>query len=168
MTPPASDHFNGKTFFNPGGRAERGLPEVLRWKFSSRPARWPDWVEIAPSLPPPTPAGEGVTATWVNHSTFLLQTARHTLLTDPVFSDRVSPVSWAGPRRVHAPGVAFESLPKIDTVLLSHDHYDHCDLPSLRRLAREHPVVSLDAARAAAGLTAEQFRVLAPGESLEV
>ena len=138
MTPPGSDHFNGKTFFNPGSPAERGLLDVLRWKFTSKPARWPDWVEIVPSAPPPAPRDDGVTATWVNHSTFLLQTARHTLLTDPVFSERVSPVSWAGPRRVHAPGVAFESLPKIDTVFLSHDHYDHCDLPSLRRLAREH------------------------------
>jgi len=141
MTPPVSDHFNGKTFFNPSGPAERGVLDVLRWQFSSRPARWPQWVKIDPALPPPAPADDSVTATWVNHATFLLQTSHHTLLTDPVFSARVSPVSWAGPRRVHAPGVAFESLPKIDTVLLSHDHYDHCDLPSLRRLAREHQPV---------------------------
>jgi L-ascorbate metabolism protein UlaG (beta-lactamase superfamily) len=137
MTPPVSDHFNGKTFFNPGPRVDRGLRDVLRWKFTSKPARWPAWVEIAPQLPPPPPSRlGGMTATWVNHSTFLLQTAQHALLTDPVFSKRVSPVSWAGPSRVHAPGLTFESLPKIDTVLLSHDHYDHCDLPSLRRLAR--------------------------------
>jgi L-ascorbate metabolism protein UlaG (beta-lactamase superfamily) len=138
MTPPGSDHFNGKTFFNPGAPAERGLLDVLRWKFTSQPAPWPEWVEIAPQPPPSAPPGDGMTATLVNHATFLLQTAHHTLLTDPVFSDRVSPVSWAGPKRVHAPGVAFASLPQIDTVLLSHDHYDHCDLPSLRRLAREH------------------------------
>jgi L-ascorbate metabolism protein UlaG (beta-lactamase superfamily) len=136
MTPPGSDHFNGKTFFNPGPRADRGLLEVLRWKFSSKPERWPDWVELTP--PPPAPAGGGVTATWVNHSTFLLQTPHGNLLTDPVFSDRVSPVSWAGPRRVHAPGVAYSALPRIDAVLLSHDHYDHCDAPSLRQLARDH------------------------------
>ena len=136
MTPPGSDHFNGKTFFNPGPPVAKGLLDVLRWKFTSKSAPWPDWVEIALQPAPPAPAGGGVTATWVNHSTFLLQTAHHTLLTDPVFSERISPVSWAGPRRVHAPGVAFEALPKIDTVLLSHDHYDHCDFPSLRRLAR--------------------------------
>jgi len=141
MSLPVSDHFNGKTFFNPGAPAERGLLDVLRWKLSSKPARWPEQVETIPSPPPPAPVGDGVTATWINHSTFLLQTARHTLLTDPVFSARVSPVSWAGPRRVHAPGVTFESLPKINTVFLSHDHYDHCDLPSLRRIAREHQPV---------------------------
>ena len=136
MTPPVSDHFNGKTFFNPGGPAERGFRDMLRWKFTSKSTPWPKWVEITPQPPPPAPRDGGVTATWVNHATFLLQTAQYTLLTDPVFSDRVSPVSWAGPRRVHAPGIAFESLPKIDAVLLSHDHYDHCDAPSLRRLAR--------------------------------
>ena len=138
MTPSGSDHFNGKTFFNPGHPAERGLLDVLRWKFTSRPARWPQWVEITAQPPTPAPRDDVVAATWVNHATFLLQTGSHSLLTDPIFSERASPVSWAGPRRVHAPGVAFESLPKIDFVLLSHDHYDHCDLPSLRRLAREH------------------------------
>jgi len=60
------------------------------------------------------------------------------VLTDPVFSERVSPVSWAGPRRVHVPGIAFEDLPRIDTVVLSHDHYDHCDLDTLRRLNDSH------------------------------
>ena len=138
MTPPASDHFNGKTFFNPGERAERGLFEVLRWKLTSRAASWPEWVDIAPQSPPPAPTDGSVSATWINHSSFLLQTAGQALLTDPVFSERVSPVAWAGPRRVHAPGVAFPNLPKIDTVLLSHDHYDHFDAPSLRRLVREH------------------------------
>lgn len=138
MTPPASDHFNGKTFFNPSGPAERGLLDVLRWQLTSRAVRWPAWVDLAPSPPPPAPRDSGVTATWVNHATFLLQTAGSTVLTDPIFSERASPVGWAGPRRVHAPGVTFASLPKIDAVLLSHDHYDHCDEPSLRRLAREH------------------------------
>lgn len=138
MTPPGSDHFNGKTFFNPGPRTDRGLLDVLRWQLTSRRARWPDWVEVAPRALPPAPRGSGLTATWVNHATFLLQTPHGNLLTDPVFSDRASPVSWAGPRRVHAPGVAFDALPRIDVVLVSHDHYDHFDLPSLRFLARVH------------------------------
>ena len=141
MTPPASDHFNGKTFFNPGPRADRGLLDVLRWQLTSRAARWPRWVDIAPPPLPPAPQGSAVAVTWVNHATFLLQTPWGNLLTDPVFSDRVSPVSWAGPRRVHAPGVALDALPRIDVVLVSHDHYDHCDLPSLRRLAQRHPAL---------------------------
>ncbi len=137
MTLPRSDHFNGKTFFNPGPRSDRGLMDVLRWQLTSRAARWPRWVKIIPRTPPPAPAA-GVTATWVNHATFLLRTPQGALLTDPIFAERASPVSWAGPRRVHAPGVAFEALPRIDAVLLSHDHYDHFDLPTLRRLARDH------------------------------
>jgi L-ascorbate metabolism protein UlaG (beta-lactamase superfamily) len=92
-------------------------------------------VNITPQPPPPAPRDGGITATWINHATFLFQTAQFNFLTDPVFSERVSPVSWAGPRRVHVPGVAFASLPRIDAVLVSHDHYDHCDAPTLRRLA---------------------------------
>jgi L-ascorbate metabolism protein UlaG (beta-lactamase superfamily) len=82
-------------------------------------------------------------ATWINHSTFLLQTPSANILIDPVFSNRAGPLSRFGPRRVHAPGVAFEALPKIDVVLVSHDHYDHCDVPTLSRLAREHAPVGL-------------------------
>jgi L-ascorbate metabolism protein UlaG (beta-lactamase superfamily) len=141
MSFPRSDHCNGKTFFNPGHPPPRGAWDVLRWKLSSRAARWPDWVEVNPQRPPPAPAS-GVVATWINHATFLLQTPQGNFLTDPVWSERVSPVTWAGPRRTHAPGVAFEDLPRIDCVLLSHDHYDHCDAPTLRRLAQTHaPVV---------------------------
>lgn len=158
MSFPLSDHCNGKTFFNPGQRAERGLLGLLRWKLTSRASPWPRWVELAPSAPPP-PAGEGeIVATWINHATFLLQTPSGNFLTDPVFSERTSPVSWAGPRRVHAPGVAFDDLPKIDGVLLSHDHYDHCDLPTLQRLASTHQPLVLAplghrALLAAAGIT---------------
>ena len=137
MSFPLSDHCNGKTFFNPGGHTERGLLDVLRWQLSRQAVPWPRWVEIAPAVPPPRQGNQAV-VTWINHATFLLQTPRGNFLTDPVFSERVSPVAWAGPRRVHAPGVPFEALPKIDAVLLSHDHYDHCDVPTLRRLAATH------------------------------
>jgi len=88
--------------------------------------------------PPSAPLESGVAATWINHSTFLLQTAAAAILTDPVFSQRVGPMGLLGPKRAHPPGIPFEKLPRISLVLLSHDHYDHCDLPSLRRLAREH------------------------------
>ncbi len=143
MSFPRSDHCNGKTFFYPGGRAERGPSEVLRWKLTSRPTPWPQWVDYTlPSAPPASFPGQ-ITATWIGHATFLLQTPHGNFLTDPVFSDRCSPFSWLGPHRVHAPGLAFEALPKIDGVLLSHDHYDHFDLPSLRRLARTHDPVIL-------------------------
>jgi N-acyl-phosphatidylethanolamine-hydrolysing phospholipase D len=74
--------------------------------------------------------------TWIGHSTFLVRMDGVTFLTDPIFSDRAGPVSFAGPRRAVPPGVPLDALPAVDFVLLSHDHYDHADLPSIRRLAR--------------------------------
>jgi L-ascorbate metabolism protein UlaG (beta-lactamase superfamily) len=137
MSFPRSDHCNGKTFFNPGGESVRGMWDVLRWKFTSRATPWPDRIEVTPQRPPPAPAA-GMSVTWIGHATFLIQTARGNFLTDPVFSERASPVTWAGPRRLRAPGINFADLPRIDAVLLSHDHYDHCDAPTLRRLATTH------------------------------
>jgi len=134
---PVSDHCDGVRFFNLRNHVTRSLRELLRWKLASRPARWPAAVAVTPAKPP-VHAGDGISATWINHSTFLLQTPIGNVLTDPVYSERISPVSWAGPRRVHAPGVAFADLPRIDLVLLSHDHYDHCDLPTLARLWETH------------------------------
>jgi L-ascorbate metabolism protein UlaG (beta-lactamase superfamily) len=141
MTPPPSDHFNGKTFFNPGEAADRGILDLLKWKMTSRARPWPERVEVVKRPLPHAPA-EGVAATWIGQSTFLLRTAGATILTDPVFSETAGPASWLGPRRVAPPGVDLESVPRVDLVLLSHDHYDHCDLPSLRRLAaRDNPLV---------------------------
>ena len=76
--------------------------------------------------------------TFIGHSTFLLQLPGLNLLTDPLFSERTSPFSWAGPKRVRPPALSLAQLPRIDVVLVSHNHYDHLDLPSLRWLAREH------------------------------
>lgn len=76
--------------------------------------------------------------TWVGHATLLIQLNGMNILTDPQWSDRASPVTWGGPRRLSAPGVAFENLPRIDVVLISHDHYDHLDLTTVRRLADAH------------------------------
>ena len=141
MTLPPSDHFNGKTFFNPGERADRGLVDLLRWKLTSRAAAWPERIEVPRRPLPAAPGADGVVATWVGQSTVLLRSASATIITDPIFSERAGPVSWAGPRRAAAPGVDFGAVPRVDAVLLSHDHYDHCDLPTLRRLAlRDDPV----------------------------
>jgi L-ascorbate metabolism protein UlaG (beta-lactamase superfamily) len=136
MTLPLTDHFNGKTFFNPGEESSRGLLDALKWKMTSKATPWPDHVEVAPQVLPPTPAGDGVTATWVGQSTFLIRSMSVTVLTDPVWSETAGPTSWLGARRVARPGIGFEALPKVDVVLLSHDHYDHCDIPTLRQLAR--------------------------------
>jgi N-acyl-phosphatidylethanolamine-hydrolysing phospholipase D len=79
------------------------------------------------------------TVTWVGHATLLVQMDHVTFLTDPIWSDTASPVSWLGPRRAVAPGLALDALPPLDFVLISHDHYDHLDLPTLTALARAHP-----------------------------
>lgn len=136
---PKSDHFDGRTFFNPDASAGRSFGDFLRWQRTSRPTPWPRWVEnrAVPSLPAALEPG-GIALTFVNHITYLLQFRGLNLLTDPVYSERVSPVQWSGPRRVRAPGLAFEALPRIDVVLVSHNHYDHLDLDTLRRLDAGH------------------------------
>ena len=118
--------------------SERGFCDLLRWKLKGRPARWPEKVPIVPVSVPPAPRGDGVVITWIGHATFLLQVSGSTWITDPVFSKRIGPIRGLGPRRVAAPAIALANLPRIDGILLSHDHYDHCDLPSLRALVEKN------------------------------
>jgi L-ascorbate metabolism protein UlaG (beta-lactamase superfamily) len=136
---PSSDHFDGTVFRNPSGGAGKSLADFWRWQRTRRPKRWPRWVEnLADPALPAALDGEAAALTFVNHITFLVQYRGLSVLTDPVYSDRASPFESVGPRRVRAPGLAFEALPHIDLVLLSHNHYDHLDLATLRRLADSH------------------------------
>jgi len=135
---PLSDHYDGARFRARGEKWPAGLLKLLRWKLTSRAARWPSWVED-PRVPPPLPIQEGeLSATFVGHATWLLRLGSVTVLTDPMWSERCSPVSFAGPRRVRRPGLAFETLPRVDATLVSHGHYDHLDLPTLARIAEVH------------------------------
>lgn len=142
---PASDHFDGERFFNPDDgppRSQGGFSPArfARFAFGMERAPWPEHVAIAADRPPPRVEGAAMRVSWVGHSTVLVQTQGLNILTDPIWSDRASPFAFAGPKRVAAPGVAFEDLPRIDLVLVSHGHYDHCDLPTLGRLwARDRP-----------------------------
>ena len=144
---PRSDHCDGARFFNraPTARALKSLGEVLRWRFGSRPSDWPTALPAAPApdLRAAVAAGT-VRITMINHATLLVQFPGLTVLTDPVFSERVSPVSFAGPRRVRPPGIALEALPHVDVVVLSHGHYDHLDLDSLAQIVRRDrpPIVA--------------------------
>jgi L-ascorbate metabolism protein UlaG (beta-lactamase superfamily) len=142
MTLAPSDHFNGKTFFNPGGASGRGLRDLLKWKLNAHPVPWPKRVKVVRRPVPPPPVSDGVVATWVGHATFVLRTKSATIISDPMFSETAGPLPGLGPRRAAAPGVDFDAVPRVDLILLSHDHYDHCDLPTLRRLARrDDPIV---------------------------
>jgi L-ascorbate metabolism protein UlaG (beta-lactamase superfamily) len=100
-----------------------------------RRARWPTQIDTPPQQPVALD-GAAAAVTFIGHSTFLIQTAAGNILTDPIYSQRAGPFNLAGPRRVRPPAVRFEDLPPIAIVLLSHNHYDHCDLRTLRRLAR--------------------------------
>ena len=141
-----SDHFDGSLYFNPG-RPEQPSPLpngeqkrsrywwLLRWMFGDA---WPEERDSSPG-PGPAPAASvpkgALVVTPVGHGTFLIQMDGLNILTDPIWSERCSPISWAGPRRHREPGIRFEDLPPIDVVLVSHNHYDHLDLPTLERLA---------------------------------
>lgn len=137
-TGPISDHFNGRHFSSPLPTPGKGLGDMLRWRFTSKPERWPDAVPVTPVRP--DMRVEATRVTIVGHATVLIQTGGLNIVTDPVWSQRASPFSFIGPKRVCAPGVDFDDLPKVDVVLLSHNHYDHLDKATLRRLVeRDNP-----------------------------
>jgi len=120
----------------------KGVFDILKWKIKEKSTPWPKLVKNTHKVDLPTQiALNEVFATFINHSTVLLQLENLNILTDPIFSAVAGPLSFLGPRRVRAPGVAFEELPKIDVVLLSHNHYDHLDVPSIQDLwKRDHPL----------------------------
>lgn len=92
-----------------------------------------------PSIVYPRAASDVYLATWIGHSSVLLQIGGLNVLTDPVFSRRASPVPWSGPQRISAPGIALAALPPIDVVLLSHNHYDHLDRAAVQHIAAASP-----------------------------
>ena len=142
---PVSDHFDGKRFHNYVPFKDRQIEDALRRELhivARKRGHWTSWETVTTDLPPARVAGGDLRVTFVNHSTVLIQMDSLNILTDPVWSKRVSPVSWAGPKRHRPPGIRFEDLPPIDLVVISHNHYDHMDLRTLRRIAaRFHPRV---------------------------
>src|SRR5438067_1383753 len=136
---PVSDHFDGRRFFNPNGAAAgKSVLALLRWKtLGAGRAPWPKSLQDPPQPPPPeSVADDEVAATFVGHATWLLRFAAGVVLTDPVWSDHAGPFGRFGPRRVRPPALPFARLPPVNAVLVSHSHYDHMDLPTLRRLDR--------------------------------
>jgi L-ascorbate metabolism protein UlaG (beta-lactamase superfamily) len=134
---PRSDHFDGLRFFNPGvPSTDHPLADLLRWKFGARAVAWPAPAPVEPT----TPAAHvpGLRVTVVGHMSVLIQAAGLNILTDPVWSRRAGPFGRLGPTRATMPGIAFDTLPPIDAVLISHNHYDHLDLATLERLHAAH------------------------------
>lgn len=145
---PTGSHYDGAHFFNPDGMIDVPVPPganrqgfIARWLLGSddRPP-WPEAVAVKPARPAPFAAPRGMVATWVGHATVLVQAAGLNILTDPIWSDHASPFPSLGPKRVAQPGIRFDDLPKIDLIVISHNHYDHMDLPTLKRLwERDRP-----------------------------
>jgi L-ascorbate metabolism protein UlaG (beta-lactamase superfamily) len=146
---PVSGHFDGARFFNPDGEDTAAPPGggsrsnfMFRYLTGSdeRPP-WPDKVKVVPAKPEAHVKGERMIATWVGHATWLVQTNNLNILTDPIWADTSGPLG-IGPRRIAEPGIRFEDLPRIDLVVVSHNHYDHMDLPTLKKLwDRDKPLI---------------------------
>lgn len=160
-----SDHFDGERFANPGGDDTAAPPTGgSRAGFFARFLRpddrppWPALVPVAKDVPPARVTGGAMRATWIGHASVLVQADGLNILTDPVWSETAGPFGL-GPRRVSPPGIDFDKLPKIDLIVVSHNHYDHLDLATLKRLwdrDRPHIVTSLgnDAILRSAGIGA--------------
>ncbi|MFN2258484.1 MAG: MBL fold metallo-hydrolase, partial [Parasphingopyxis sp.] len=151
---PAGAHYDGERFFNPdegegdweGDPTRPDSPRrggfLMRFITGDDRPPWPAHVPVEPSIPEPRVEGDRMVVTWIGHATALVQTQGLNILTDPIWSDYATPYPPVGPKRVAAPGVRFEDLPPIDLVLVSHNHYDHLDLPTLRRLwERDRPLI---------------------------
>ncbi len=134
-----TEHFDGKRFRNLESAKPLSFFDVLGWRLKRVDPKWPTWVENK-TYPLPAKTINDDTAfsvTFINHATVLIQLPGVNILTDPIWSDRASPFSWVGPKRVRAPGLRLDQLPPIDVILLSHNHYDHMDIATLKKLQQK-------------------------------
>ncbi|MBA3237254.1 MAG: MBL fold metallo-hydrolase [Parachlamydiaceae bacterium] len=139
---PISDHFDGERFFNPWQKRSHSFWSFLRWRLHANPKPWPRHITSFLDTPPICVKGSKLRISFVGHATVLIQTQGMNILTDPIWSKRASMFKRIGPKRIVEPGIRFEDLPKIDLVLISHNHYDHLDTPTLKKLwDRDQPIV---------------------------
>lgn len=145
---PESRHYDGQRFFNSDGPNDfqpvsSGNRLAFMWRIVTGRDRqdWPEHIAIKTAHPAPRVMGEAMVATWVGHASMLVQTQGLNILTDPVWSHRAGPFGF-GPERVADPGIAFADLPKIDLIIVSHNHYDHMDLATIKRIwDRDRPLI---------------------------
>lgn len=136
-----NDHFDGTKFLNGPGYEEKTSTDLRKWLFTRKPGEWNELIEediTYGEQPADRIVDSTQVITYINHSTFLIQTDGLNIITDPVYSKRVSPFSFAGPKRMRPPGIRFEDLPETDYVLISHNHYDHLDITTLKRIKEAH------------------------------
>jgi len=113
------------------------MKDVVTWQRTRVRSAWPASVPLQPHAPPPEIVEPGRAAvTFIGHSTFLIRTATAAFVTDPVFTTHAGPFGRTGPRRVRRPAFGITALPRLDLVLLTHNHYDHLQPSSLRAVAR--------------------------------
>ena len=139
-------NFDGKRFHNLKPETQgQSIRSLIKWIFTRNKAQWPSYIQnIFDDIPPTIVKGKEMRVSFIGHASFLVQTEGVNILMDPVFSERASFVSFAGPKRVSKPGISMENLPKIDIVLVSHNHYDHMDVEFLTYIAnRDNPLIVL-------------------------
>jgi len=135
---PVSDHFDGSKFLNPENVKAQGGLQVFKWMVNRQQGPWRKDMAENYGKHPLAHFREGIRITFVNHSTFLIQVDGLNILTDPVWAHRVSPFRWIGPKRMTLPGIRFGDLPRIHVVVLSHNHYDHLNVETMRMVFGAH------------------------------
>jgi len=137
-----SGHFDGSRFFDT--EPDNTFIDHLKWLWEMETVEWPEWIDDPPQPPPISHVNEfELRVTFINHATVLMQMDGFNILTDPIWSERAGPISRIGSKRIRSPGVKLDELPKIDIILISHDHYDHLDIPTIERLVNKHQPIIL-------------------------
>ena len=125
-----------------GYRNEKTLRDILKWSWSREEPK-KEYIEIKEITDQKFFDNKSLYALWIGHSTFLINNGDITMLFDPVFSERASPLPFAGPKRLIKPVIKIEDLPYIDVIAISHNHYDHFDINSLRKIQKRFPKVKI-------------------------
>lgn len=137
-----SDHFDGEKFFFPNKSFNPKFKDILKWRLLGKRSIWPRSVPVVPAPDPIERVEDRTRITYIGHATLLIQSSGLNILTDPLFSSRASPFRWLGFKRVQKPGLSLSRLPPIDAIFISHDHYDHLDFQSLKKIwQRDQPII---------------------------
>jgi len=135
--------FAQERFSNSDGmKNEKSLSEVLKWSWSREEPK-KEFIKTNENINLNSLKDREHYALWIGHSTFLINNGDLTILTDPIFSERASPLKFAGPKRLIKPVIKIKDLPKVDVITISHNHYDHLDINSLRKIQKKFPNVKI-------------------------